>query len=118
MVTRWAGLKESEANTTAGILIRWGHDAGRLGLGSEEAIALRVYAARLHRHYEAECCREVTPAEETRAKANEDRVRSIVATVPGLRVEFQPDPRGWPIILRTMAEAPDAYGVRVPPIRT
>lgn len=63
---------------------------------------LQRVAARLHRRYEAACSYEwaATEAYERRTERLEADAASIAANLPGLTVEPQRDPRGWPLILK------------------
>lgn len=63
---------------------------------------LQQHAASLHRRYTAACSYEwaCTEKYERRTERQEDKVKQIAANIPGLTVEFQRDPRGWPLILK------------------
>lgn len=63
---------------------------------------LQQKAAALHRRYTAACSHEwaCTEKYERRTENEEHRVKQIAAAVPGLTVQYQRDPRGWPLILK------------------
>ena len=79
-------------------------------VAAREAMKLARVARSLHRLAERNCCEDLDGVygegyyERTDTRL-ENKARAIVARFPGLEVEFQGDPRGWPIIL--MSHAPN-----------
>jgi hypothetical protein len=53
----------------------------------------------LHKLYEDDCNLDTSPRREKREKKLEEKVTSIAKEL-GVTVEFQGDPRGWPLIIR------------------
>lgn len=63
---------------------------------------LQIIAASLHRRYEAACSYEWANTDKyIRATERLEGKALVTATaIPGLSLEFQHDPRGWPLILK------------------
>ena len=63
-------------------------------------------AASLHRRYEAACSYQYANTEkyERATERREAKARDLAAKIPGLTVEHQRDPRGWPLILKLDGE--------------
>lgn len=64
--------------------------------------AAQKIAASLHRRYEAACSYSYanTDAYERRTERLEAKAADCFRAVPGVAVEHQRDPRGWPLILK------------------
>lgn len=62
------------------------------------ARALVRHAKALHRLYECNCNRDLTPAEESLVRRHESAVARLCATVQ-IEAKFNPDPRGFPVKL-------------------
>ena len=63
---------------------------------------LQKLAASLHRRYECACSYEWanTDKYERRTEKLETKCAHIATLVPGLEVEHQRDPRGWPLVIK------------------
>lgn len=63
---------------------------------------LQRLARSLHKRYEAACSYEWanTPEYERKTERTEEKAAQLARTIPGLVVEHQRDPRGWPLILK------------------
>jgi len=68
---------------------------------AKAVVDLGKIARQLHRRYEASCSYEwaTTHRYQSRTDRLEDRATTIAAQID-VTVEFQRDPRGWPLILR------------------
>lgn len=64
--------------------------------------AAQGYAAQLHKRYEAMCSYEWanTDKYERRTEKLEALVAALAVNLPGVTVEHQRDPRGWPVIVK------------------